>query len=106
MERRKILEVILHRVVDIWSRKIVAWRVASTDSVDHSSALINDPCAELGIDPEDIVLYSDNGSPMKGSTMLATLQALGIVPSFRRPRVSDDNPDSEALFRTLTATGG
>lgn len=48
-----------------------------------------------------IVLHSDNGGPMKGSTMLATLQRLGVVPSFSRPGVSDDNPFSEALFRTL-----
>ena len=47
------------------------------------------------------VLHSDNGGPMKGATMLATLQRLGVVPSFSRPRVSDDNPFIEALFRTL-----
>ncbi len=47
------------------------------------------------------MLHSDNGGPMKGSTMLATLQRLGVVASFSRPRVSDDNPYSEALFRTL-----
>jgi len=44
---------------------------------------------------------SDNGSPMKGATMLATLQELGIMPSFSRPLVSNDNPYSESLFRTL-----
>ncbi len=58
-------------------------------------------CALNGVDPEGLVLHSDNGGPMKGSTMLATLQRLGIVPSFSRPRVSDDNAFSEALFRTL-----
>ncbi len=47
------------------------------------------------------MLHSDNGSPMKGATMLATLQKLGVVPSFSRPSVSDDNPYSESLFRTL-----
>ncbi len=47
------------------------------------------------------MLHSDNGGPMKGSTMLATLQRLGVVASFSRPRVSDDNPYSEAIFRTL-----
>jgi putative transposase len=49
----------------------------------------------------DIILHSDNGGPMKGSMMLATLQKLGIVPSFSRPSVSDDNPFSESLFKTL-----
>jgi putative transposase len=47
------------------------------------------------------VLHADNGSPMKGATMLTTLQGLGVVPSFSRPSVSDDNPFSESLFRTL-----
>ncbi len=51
--------------------------------------------------PEGLVLHSDNGGPMKGSTMLATLQRLGVVPSFSRPGVSNDNPFSESLFRTL-----
>jgi putative transposase len=51
--------------------------------------------------PQILTLHSDNGSPMKGSTMLATMQALGVVPSFSRPSVSNDNPYSEALFRTL-----
>jgi len=55
----------------------------------------------LAIDPAGLVLHSDNGKPMRGSTMLATLQWLGVVPSFSRPHVSNDNPYSEALFRTL-----
>ncbi len=46
-------------------------------------------------------LHADNGSPMKGATMLATLERLGGIPSFSRPAVSDDNPFSESLFRTL-----
>jgi transposase InsO family protein len=91
----------LYLVVDIWSRKIVGWRVERTESMDYSAELIKAICDELGVDPEGIVLHSDNGGPMKGSTMLATLQLLGIVASFSRPRVSDDNPYSEALFRTL-----
>ena len=53
------------------------------------------------VDPAGLVLHSDNGGPMKGSTMLATLKHLGIVPSFSRPSVSDDNPFIESLFRTL-----
>ncbi len=47
------------------------------------------------------MIHADNGGPMKGSTMLATLQRLGIVASFSRPSVSDDNPYVEAIFRTL-----
>jgi putative transposase len=54
-----------------------------------------------GIAGQDLTLHSDNGASMKGATMLATLQKLGVVPSFSRPGVSNDNPYSEALFRTL-----
>jgi len=50
---------------------------------------------------EQLILHSDNGSPMKGSSMLATLQQLGVMPSFSRPSVSNDNPYSESLFKTL-----
>lgn len=91
----------LYLVVDIFSRKIVGWRVENEELADHSSELIRDICTEFGIDPEGLVLHSDNGGPMKGATMLATLQHLGIAASFSRPRVSDDNPYSESLFRTL-----
>jgi putative transposase len=91
----------LYLVVDIWSRKIVGWTVEESESTDFAAELFRRTCADLGIDPNGLVLHSDNGGPMKGSTMLATLQRLGVVASFSRPRVSDDNPYSEALFRTM-----
>ena len=53
------------------------------------------------IAPDQVVLHSDNGSPMKGATLLNTLQALGVTPSFSRPAVSNDNPYSESLFKTM-----
>jgi len=62
--------------------------------------LMQQACFDEKIKADQLVLHSDNGSPMKGATMLATLQALGVIPSFSRPSVSDDNPYSEALFRT------
>jgi putative transposase len=91
----------LYLVEDVWSRKIVGWEVHDEESMWLASRLIDGTCKRLGIDPKGLVLHSDNGGPMKGSTMLATLDRLGIVASFSRPRVSDDNPYSEALFRTL-----
>jgi len=91
----------LYLMVDVWSRKIVGWQVEELESMEVASELIEKVCIRLGVDPEGLVLHSDNGGPMKGSTMLATLQRLGIMPSFSRPRVNDDNPYSEALFRTL-----
>lgn len=91
----------LYMLEDVWSRKIVGWQVHEEESMELAASLFKDTCAWMGLDPDGLVLHSDNGGPMKGSTMLATLQKLGVVASFSRPRVSDDNPYSEALFRTL-----
>ncbi len=91
----------LYLILDVWSRKILAAKVYNEESSDLAAELFLATCDRHRLDPRQIVLHSDNGSPMKGSTMLATLQQLGVLASFSRPRVSDDNPYSEALFRTL-----
>lgn len=62
---------------------------------------MTDICVRENIKRDQLVLHSDNGGPMKGATMLATLQHLGVIPSLSRPLVSNDNPYSESLFRTL-----
>ena len=94
----------LYLVIDLYSRKIVAWEIHKTESAQQAAELITRACRREGIRREQLVLHADNGSPMKGATMLATLQKLGVVPSFSRPSVSNDNPYSEALFRTLKYT--
>ncbi len=91
----------LYLGVDLYSRKVVAWQVHAREDAEHAAALITEACYHERIDPEQLVLHSDNGGPMKGATLLATLQALGVTPSFSRPRVSNDNPYSESLFRTV-----
>jgi putative transposase len=91
----------LYLIIDIYSRKIVGWWVAAEESMETASALIEDAAREQAVRKDDLVLHADNGGPMKGSTMLATLHRLGVLASFSRPRVSDDNPYAEALFRTL-----
>ncbi len=91
----------LYMVVDVWSRKIIAAQVFAEESMDHSSMLLAQTCMIHGVQPEELVLHSDNGGPMKGATMLATLHKLGVTPSFSRPSVSNDNPYSESLFRTM-----
>ena len=58
-------------------------------------------CLDENVNQDQLVLHSDNGSPMKGATMLAMLEKLGVAPSFSRESVSDDNAFSEALFRTV-----
>ena len=91
----------LYMIIDVYSRKVVAWEIHTEESALNASKLITKACLSEKICEDTLVLHSDNGSPMKGATMLATLQYLGIMPSFSRPSVSNDNPYSEALFRTL-----
>ena len=91
----------LYLVLDIYSRKIVGWEIHETERADYAATLIRQACLTEGIHEAGLVLHADNGSPMKGATMLATLQHLGVVPSFSRPSVSNDNPYSESLFGTM-----
>ncbi len=91
----------LYLVLDIYSRKIVGWQVHSEELSVLAADLMVDICRREGIERNQVTLHSDNGSPMKGATMLATLQELGVVPSFSRPSVSNDNPFSESVIRTL-----
>ena len=91
----------LYLFLDVFSRKIVGWQVYEEESSLLASEVMRDLCRREQIAPNQVVLHADNGGPMKGATMLATLQALGVMPSFSRPAVSNDNPYSESLFRTL-----
>jgi putative transposase len=91
----------LYLVMDLYSRRIMGWRIHRTERARDAARLIRTACRVHGVDPKGLVLRSDNGRPMRGATLLYTLRTLGILPSFSRPRVSNDNPFSEALFRTL-----
>jgi len=94
----------LYLFEDVWSRLIAAWEVHSYESGDVASEIMKKLERKRCL--EGVHLHSDNGSPMKSATMLATLQNLGVAPSFSRPQVSNDNPYSESLFRTLKYTAG
>jgi putative transposase len=91
----------LYLFLDIFSRKIVGASVFEKESAEYAAEVIAKAYLSEGIQKEKITLHSDNGSPMKGCTMLVMLQKLGVVPSFSRPSVSNDNPYSESMFRTL-----
>jgi len=91
----------LYLVLDIFSRKIVGWQVHCDELSALAADLMTDICIREKVKRHQVTLHSDNGSPMKGATMLATLQELGVMPSFSRPSVSNDNPYSESIFRTL-----
>jgi transposase InsO family protein len=91
----------LYLFLDVFSRKIVGAEVHAEESMAHSARLLETICRAEGIEPHQISVHADNGGAMKGATLLATMQRLGVMPSFSRPSVSHDNPFSESLFRTL-----
>jgi putative transposase len=91
----------LYLFIDIWSRRIVGFAVHEEQNAELAAELLRSVCAEHRIEAANTVLHADNGAPMKGATMLATMHALGIVKSFSRPGVSDDNAFVEAVFRHL-----
>jgi transposase InsO family protein len=90
----------LYLILDIFSRKVVGWEVHERESAEHAADLACKAVSAEGCLTRPLVLHANNGSPMKGATMKATLERLGVIASYSRPRVSDDNPFSEALFRT------
>lgn len=92
----------LYLIIDLFSRKVVAWDIWLEESAENASqlvrrAILSEKCS---VSSKPLVLHSDNGSPMKGATLLETLYQLGIIPSRSRPRVSNDNPYAESIFRT------
>jgi putative transposase len=87
--------------LDIFSRKIVGFDVFDEQSAEHASEVVSAAYMTENVGAGEVTLHADNGGPMKGSMMLATLQNLGIASSFSRPSHSNDNPYSESMFRTL-----
>jgi putative transposase len=91
----------LYLILDLYSRKIVGWEVHTEENSTHSSALVQRAVLAEGCLGKPLILHADNGSAQKGSTLMATLERLGVIPSHSRPHVSDDNAYAETLFRTL-----
>ena len=92
----------LYLILDVFSRKIVGWEIHEEESAENASRLLRKACMKESLTANDIslVLHSANGSPMTGASMLETLNKLGVVSSFSRPRVSNDNAYAESIFRT------
>lgn len=91
----------LYLILDLFSRKAVGWEVWETEEATYAEMLVKKAVMNERIQGEPLVLHSDNGSPMKAETFQSLLEKLGIQSSYSRPRVSNDNPYSEAMFRTL-----
>ena len=93
--------VYLYWVMDLFSRYIVGWAVHDEERDDHASRLLQRAVLEQGVEASALVVHSDNGATMKGSTLQATLERLEVARSFSRPGVSNDNAHCESSFRTL-----
>ncbi len=91
----------LYVILDVYSRYVVGWMLAERESEDLAQDLIRETCAKQGILPGQLTLHADNGSAMIAKSVAQLLIDLDVVKSHSRPHVSDDNPYSEAQFRTL-----
>lgn len=88
-------------VMDIFSRMVVGWMLADRENAHLAGVLIAESCSRHGVRPDSLILHSDRGAPMTAKCTAQLLADLGVTRSLSRPRVSDDNPFSEAQFKTL-----
>lgn len=91
----------LYVVMDIFSRYVAGWMLGRTESGDLAEAFLAEAFQRHSIKPGQLVCHSDRGIPMTANSTALLYAKLGIASSFSRPRVSDDNPYSEALFKTV-----
>jgi putative transposase len=97
----KYLYFSLYVILDLFSRYVVGWMVAGHESARLAQRLIEATCLKQGIGPHQLTIHADRGAPMRSKLVAELCADLGIDTSHSRPRVSNDNPFSEAQFRTL-----
>ena len=91
----------LYVILDIFSRYVVGWTLANRECSAVAHALIEETCKRHQIDPGQLTLHADRGSPMISKPLAFLMADLGVTKSHSRPHVSDDNPFSEAQFKTM-----
>jgi putative transposase len=91
----------LYKIMDVYSRVVVGWMVAYRESAALASTLINETCLRQNIKRDQLTLHADRGSSMKSIAVGQLLADLGVTKTHSRPHVSNDNPYSESLFKTL-----
>jgi len=91
----------LYVIIDIFSRYIVGWMLANRESAVLAERLIAVTCRRHGILPGQLTLHADRGTSMRSHVVAELLSDLGVTKTHSRPYVSDDNPFSEAQFKTL-----
>lgn len=88
-------------VLDIFSRAVVAWAVTASESAAVAQQIIADACRRHAVKPHQLTIHADRGTPMTAKSTAQLYDDLGITRSHSRPSVSDDNPYSEAAFKTF-----
>lgn len=91
----------LYVILDVYSRCVVGWMLAPSESAALAEKLIAEACAKQGIGPEQLTVHADRGSSMTSKAVAMLLADLGITKTHSRPHVSNDNPFSEAQFKTM-----
>jgi putative transposase len=91
----------LYVIIDIYSRYVVGWMVATRESAALAEVLIRQTCANQRIGRDQLAIHADRGSSMTSKPVAFLLADLGVTQSHSRPHVSNDNPFSEAQFKTL-----
>jgi putative transposase len=91
----------LYVLLDIFSRYVVGWLLARQEAASLAKVLIAESCERQQITPGQLIIHADRGPSMTSQSVALLLATLGVVPSHSRPQVSDDNPFSEAQFKTL-----
>ena len=91
----------LYTIIDVYSRYVVGWLIAERESAQLAEQLIVETCHKQGIEPEQLILHADRGSAMTSKPVALLLADLGVTKTHSRPHVSNDNPYSEAQFKTL-----
>jgi putative transposase len=91
----------LYTILDVFSRYGVGWLIAELESASLAKQLIAESCAKQGIEPDQLILHADRGSSMTSKTVALFLADLGVTKTHSRPYVSNDNPYSEAQFKTM-----
>jgi putative transposase len=91
----------MYTILDIFSRYVVGYMVATKEKATLARQMVAESCAKQGIEPEQLILHADRGSAMTSKTLALLLADLGVGKSHSRPYTSDDNPFSEAQFKTM-----
>ena len=91
----------LYVIMDVWDRSIVGWKVHGIQTGHAATELVRETVKKHGVKEDELTIHQDNGGPMISIEFLSMLDDMKVSPSYSRPGVSDDNPYSESLFRTV-----